>query len=128
MTRGGRERGAAVADFALVSGLLALLFVAMLQLGYVLHVRNTATAHAVEGARLGARADRSPADGAARTEALLATTLQGRGETQVSAARATLDSGVVVVQVRVSLPLPLVGPLGPPGTMEVTGHAYAEDQ
>lgn len=78
MSRLGRERGAAAADFALVSGLLAVLFLAMLQLGYALHVRNTSTAHAVEGARVGGRADLTPADGAARTEELLATTLPGR--------------------------------------------------
>lgn len=128
MIRLGRERGAAAADFALVSGLLAILFLAMLQLGYALHVRNTATAHAVEGARIGARADLTPADGAARTEELLATTLPGRSGTQVSADRALLEGGVSVVRVRVSLPLPLVGPLGPPGRMEVSGQAYAEDQ
>lgn len=128
MTRRGREHGAAAADFALVSGLLAVLFLAMLQIGYALHVRNTATAHAVEGARVGARADLTPGEGAARTEVLLATTLHGSAGTRVSADRVVLDSGVAVVRVRVRLPLPLVGPLGPPGAMEVTGQAYAEDQ
>lgn len=46
----------------------------------------------------------------------------------MTADRVVLDSGVAVVRVRVSLPLPVAGPLGPPGTMEVVGQAYAEDQ
>jgi Flp pilus assembly pilin Flp len=121
------ERGAAVAEFALVSALLAVLFLAALQLGYALHVRNTATAHVIEGARVGARADSSPGEGVARARELLATTLPGRYGTEVSA-RETVVGGVVVVEVSAELPLPVLGPLGPPSSMTVTGHAYAEDQ
>ena len=46
-----REAGAAVADFALVSGLVSLLFLAVLQVGLALHIRNTLIACASEGAR-----------------------------------------------------------------------------
>lgn len=129
MNQRGRdlERGAAVAEFALVAALLALLFLAALQLGYALHVRNTATAHVIEGARHGARADNSPEDGVARARELLATTLPGRYGTEVTA-RETVVGGVVVVEVSAELPLPVLGPLGPPASMTVTGQAYAEDQ
>ena len=51
------ERGSAVADFVMVAGLVSFLFVGLLQLGFVLHTRNTLIASAAEGARLGARAD-----------------------------------------------------------------------
>lgn len=128
MTRRRRDGGAAVVEFVLVSGLVAILFLAALQLGYALHVRNTATAHVIEGARVGARADSSPDEGAQRARDLLETTLPGRYGTSVSARRTTAASGVEVVEVSATLPLPLLGPLGPPGTMTVTGQAFAEDQ
>jgi Flp pilus assembly pilin Flp len=121
-----REEGAAVAEFALVAAIVALLFGAVLQLGYALHVRNTATAHVIEGARVGARADAGPGAGVARAQELLATTVPGSGA-QVSTSR-TVVGGVVVVQVAAALPLPVVGPWGFPGTMTVTGQAFAEDQ
>jgi Flp pilus assembly protein TadG len=122
-----RDTGAAAAEFALTAGLIALLFLAAVQLGYALHVRNTATAHVIEGARHGARADSSPDAGAARARELLATTLPGRYGTGVSGRHIRVD-GVLVVEVTAEVPLPLVGPLGPPASMTVTGHAYAEDQ
>lgn len=127
MIRTGRDSGAAVAEFALVSAMVALLFLGALQLGYALHVRNTATAHVIEGARVGARADNTPQDGVVRARELLGTTLAGRYTSRVSAGRTVVD-GVVVVQVSADIPLPLLGPLGPPGAMTVTGQAYAEDQ
>ncbi|WP_237565465.1 TadE/TadG family type IV pilus assembly protein [Ornithinimicrobium cavernae] len=123
----GPERGAATVEFALVSVVLVLLFLATVQVGYALHVRNTATAHVIEGARVGARADNSPADGVARATELLATTLPGRYGTTVTGERASVG-GVEVVRVSADLPLPVVGPLGVPGTMTVTGQAYAEGQ
>jgi len=58
-----RESGSAVADFAMVSGLLSLLFLAVFQLGLALHIRNTLISCASEGARYGARADATPQDG-----------------------------------------------------------------
>lgn len=124
---GDGDRGAAVAEFAMVGALLSLMFAAVLQVGYALHVHNTATAHVIEGARVGARADNSPADGQARAEQLLATTLTGRHGTTVSAGR-VMTGGVEVVEVSAVLPLPVVGPFGVPGTMTVTGQAFAEDQ
>lgn len=114
-------------EFALISALVMLLFLAAIQVGYALHVRNTATAHVIEGARVGARVENTPADGVARAEELLETTLPGRYGTTVSGTRASVD-GVEVVRVTAQIPLPVIGPLGIPGTMTVTGQAYAEDQ
>ncbi|MBW8171685.1 pilus assembly protein [Ornithinimicrobium sp. Arc0846-15] len=122
-----RESGAAVTDFVLLSGLVSLIFAAVLQVGYSLHIRNTATAHAIEGARVAARADTSPIEGAIRTESLLRSTAPGRYGIEVTSDE-TVINGVVVSRVTVDLPLPVLGPLGFPGTMTVTGLAYAEDQ
>ncbi len=114
-------------EFALVSVVLVLMFLATIQIGYALHVHNTATAHVIEGARVGARADNTPQDGVARAVELLETTLPGRYGTTVSGERSR-SGGVAVVRVTAELPLPVIGPLGVPGTMRVTGQAYAEGQ
>ena len=45
------DDGSAVVDFTLVGILLTFLFLALLQLGLALHVRNTLVASAAEGAR-----------------------------------------------------------------------------
>lgn len=121
------ERGSAVAEFALVAALVSLLFASVLQLGYALHVHNTATAHVIEGAREGARLGNSTEQGAARARELLGSTLPARYGTSVVATR-TAVGGVKVVEVTATLPVPLLGPLGPPGAMSVTGQAFAEDQ
>jgi Flp pilus assembly protein TadG len=107
-----------------------LLFVAMgvFQLGLALYVRNTLISAASEGARYGARADASPADGVARTEALITTSLNASFAGNVSAAWSVTATGVRVVEVRVSAPLPVIGPVGPAGVLTVSGRAFSEDQ
>ena len=62
------ERGAAVVDFVLIGALLTLLFLAIVQLTLVLHVRNTLIDAAASGARYGTLADRN--DGDARSFAV----------------------------------------------------------
>lgn len=121
------ERGAAVADFVLVSGLVLVLFVAVFQLGLTLHTRNTLISCASEGARYGARADASPGDGVARARELVATSLSGRFARDVSAS-VTSVGGAEVVVVRVRAPLPVIGVLGPDGALDVVGRAYREVQ
>lgn len=121
------ERGSAVADFVMVSGLVALLFLAVFQVGLALHIRNTLIACAAEGARLGARADAVPEDGAARARALIGDSLSPRFARGVTAD--VVDTGGVrVVVVEVLAPLPVIGPLGPEGRMRVVGRAFLESQ
>lgn len=126
----GGDVGAAVVDFALVGGLLTLLFASVLQLGMVVHVRNTLIDCAAEGARLGARADRDPQDAVDRTRELVASELSRSYAHRMRDVRAQqVDrEGVQVVEVIVRAPLPLVGLLGPTGGLTVTGHAYDEQQ
>ena len=123
----GHERGSAVADFAMVSGLVAVLFVAVFQLGLALHIRNTLISCAAEGARLGARADADPADGADRARELIRASLSDRYTGQVTA-RVVDVGGVQAVAVDVAAPLPVIGPLGPDGRLRVTGRAFLEGQ
>src|SRR5450759_99125 len=86
-----RESGSAVADFAMVSGLLSLLFLAVFQFGLALHIRNTLIACASEGARYGARADATPGDGAARARQLIRASLSDRYADHVTAGPDTVD-------------------------------------
>ncbi len=124
---GDRDRGAAVSEFALLAGLVSVLVLAAAQLALALHLRNTATAHVIEGARHGARADSSPAAGAQRAAELLESSLPGAGGVSVTAGR-TVVAGVEVVEVSATMALPVFGPFGPADAMTVTGQAYAEDQ
>lgn len=122
------ERGAAVADFALVSLLVLVLFLSVFQLGLALHIRNTLISCASEGARLGARADATPGDGVARARQLIAASLSPRYAQQVTASVATTAEGVRVVVVRVRAPLPVLGLVGPSDSLDVLGRAFAEAQ
>lgn len=121
------EKGAAVVDFVLVSVLVLALFLLVLQVGLVLHVRNVLVSSAAEGARYAADADRTPADGAAKarrdvTEALSRTVADRLTYT----ATTTSVDGAAVVQVTVRGPLPVVFLGAGPLTITVHGHALEE--
>ncbi|SDR71027.1 TadE-like protein [Nocardioides scoriae] len=121
----GAEDGAAVVDFVLVSLLLVPLVLGLVQVGLVLHVRNTLTAAATEGARYGATVDRTPADGVARTRAQVRGAIADRFARDVSARRTTTD-GVPTVEVRVRAVVPPLGLWGPGVALDVEGHGVQE--
>ncbi|MCL3860398.1 TadE family protein [Actinotalea sp. K2] len=120
-----RDRGAAIVDFVLVGALTTVLFVGVLQVALALHVRATMVDCAAEGARHGALADRTPQDGADRTRALLELSLSSSYAADVRAEH-TVVGGLEVVRVQVRAPLPVLGLLGPSGTLTVDGHALRE--
>ena len=121
------ERGAAVSEFALVSGLVVFVFLAVLQLGLALHVRNTLTLAASEGARAGARLDAGPQEGVVRAREVASASLSARFARDISAERASVD-GVAVVVVTIRAPIPMLGPIGPDRGLTVTGRAFEEAQ
>ena len=104
---------------------MTLLFVAVLQLGLALHVRNVLADCASEGARFGARADRDPQAGAARTRELIRAELSDRYADRVSAGAVRVD-GLATVEIRVEAPLPVIGLLGIGRALSVSGHAVPE--
>lgn len=121
------EAGSAVVDFVLVSVLVSVLFLAVFQVGLALYVRNTLISCASEGARLGARADAEPGDGAARTRELIDASLSARFAQDVSVE--VVDAGgVQVLSVRVRAPLPVLGPFGPDSGFDLVGRAFLERQ
>jgi hypothetical protein len=119
------DEGSAVVDFVLVSVLVLVLFLGVIQVLLVLHVRATVIDSAAEGARLAGRADRGPADGVERTRALIDAAVSDRFARDVSAREIDRD-GLRVVEVTVTFPLPVVGLLGPSGAMTVDWHALEE--
>ena len=121
------ERGAAVADFTMVSVLVVGLFLAVFQLGLALHTRNTLISCASEGARMGARADAVPGQAVSRTQSLISASLSSRYARHVSS-RQTVVEGVRVVEVHVVAPVPVLGLLGPDDRLDVVGRAFLEAQ
>jgi Flp pilus assembly protein TadG len=117
--------GAAVVDFVLVLTILVPLFLAILQLGLVLMVRNTLASAAAEGARCAAALDHDLADGEARTRAQISGALSGRFARDVDAATVALD-GQPTVRVTVRATVPALGLGGPGVPISVQGHAVEE--
>ncbi|MET4620432.1 Flp pilus assembly protein TadG [Arthrobacter sp. 2762] len=116
------ERGSAVIDFVMIGALLTLLFMAIVQLTLILHVRNTLVDAAASGARYGTLADRTAMDAEARTSELIETALNGDFAADVTTAERNLE-GIRALEVTVRAPMPVVGLIGPGGVMEVAGHA-----
>lgn len=123
------ERGAAVVDFVLVSVLVLALFLVVLQLGLVLHVRNVLVSSAQEGARHAANADVDVAEG--RGVALQAVASALSPQIADSAADSPpsvlvpLDGGLTAVEVTLDVDVPLVLPIAAIH-LRVKGHAVRE--
>lgn len=119
------DAGSAVAEFVLVSGLVLALLLGVVQVALAVHVRALAVDAAAEGARVAARADRGPADGAERTRTLLRAALADPYAEHVTVREVQVE-GLAAVEVEVTAPLPVVGLLGPSGGLTVRGHALEE--
>ena len=119
------DEGSAAAEFVMVGALLTILTLSVLQLGFALHVRNTILDAAAEGARFGALADNTLADGVIRTTDLITTAL-GPGYAQDVTASYGSYLGHPASIVTVRTPLPLIGLVGLEDGLEVSGHAAVE--
>nr|WP_231710145.1 TadE family protein [Arthrobacter zhangbolii] len=122
MPAGATERGSAVVDFVLVGALVSLVFMAVIQLALVLHVRNTLIDAAATGARYGTLADRSPEDGIRRTSELIHASLGAEYAGDITSAEQTAGDARLL-EITVRAPLPVIGLIGPDGGIEVAGHA-----
>lgn len=122
--RAADERGSAVAEFAMVAGLLIALVLSVVQLSLGLHVRATLTDAAAEGARHASLIGADAAAGAARTRELIAAAIGPAYAQRVWATTATV-AGIDTIEIRVAAPLPVLGLIGPLA-LEVAGHAPVE--
>jgi len=109
----------------MVGALLTVLTLSVLQLGLALHIRNTVQDSAAEGARYGALADHTPADGVQRTRDLIRLAIGDDYAQHVTVASGDW-MGHPAVSITVRTRLPLVGLIGIDGAMEVSGHAAIE--
>ena len=124
-SRFGSDEGSAAAEFVMVGALLTVLTLSVIQLGLALHIRNTVTDAAAEGARFGALADNTLADGIERTRDLITTALGPSYAQEVTAGYGSyLGHPAAIVTVRA--PLPLIGLVGIDRGLEVEGHAAVE--
>lgn len=123
--RRATDRGSAVVDFVLVMVVLVPIFLGILQVALVLHVRNTLASAANEGARVAATTDRSDADGVAYTRSQIDGAISGRYAQSVSA-RSTSIGGAPAVEVTVRAEVPALGLGGPAVGLTVSGRAVRE--
>lgn len=119
------ERGSAVVDFVLVLVVLVPLFLGIIQVALVLHVRNTLTAAASEGARYAATVDRPLEAGAARTRQQISEAIAARFASDVTATAVSVQ-GAPGVRIDVAAEVPPLGLWGPGVRLTVSGHAIEE--
>ncbi len=119
------ETGSAVVDFVLVLVVLVPLFLGILQVGLVLHVRNTLTSAASEGARYAAAVDRPLDAGVDRTRQQIVGAIADRFAGNITA-HAVDVRGAAGVRVDVRAEVPALGLWGPAVQLTVSGHAIEE--
>lgn len=105
--------------------MLIPLVLGILQLALVLHVRNTLTSAASQGARYAATADRGPEDGVAATRREIETALAARFAREVTATPVVIN-GAAGVEVTVRAEVPPLGLWGPGVPLVARGHAIEE--
>ncbi len=119
------DRGSSPVGFVLVGALLTALTLGVLQFALAVYVRNVVHDAAVEGAHVAAFADTEPGEGVQRTRLVIGRAI-GAHYAQDVTVRETVALGVPTMEVTVRTTLPLIGLLGVPSGMEVTGRAPVE--
>ena len=120
------DAGSAVAEFALIASLLALILAGALQIGLVINVRNTVIDSAIAGARQASLADQTPRDGQKLTRDLIRVSVGERYAQKVTVSTSK-HGAVEIVEVQVTTPLPVLGLWGPAEVWELRGRSIVED-
>ena len=120
------DAGSAVAEFALIASLLALILAGALQIGLIIHVRNTVIDSAIAGARQASLADQTPRDGQKLTRDLIRVSVGERYAQKVTVSTSK-HGAVEIVEVQVTTPLPVLGLWGPAEVWELRGRSIVED-
>ncbi|MBS1675510.1 MAG: pilus assembly protein [Actinobacteria bacterium] len=121
----GDDRGSSPVEFVLVGALLTVLTLGVLQFALAVYVRNVVHDAAVEGAHVAALADTDPGEGVQRTAVVIGRAV-GADYAQDISTRETTALGVPTMEITVRTTLPLIGLLGVPSGLEVTGRAPVE--
>ena len=119
------QRGAAVVDFVLVLLLLLPLFLGVLQLALVLHVRNTLASAAAEGARYAATLGSTPAAGQQQARAQIKGAVSERFAQDIAIERVVVH-GAPAYRVTIRAEVPALGLGGRGVGIDVCGNAIIE--
>ena len=122
---GQNESGSAVVDFVMVGALVIIVFVALLQVALGVYARNVLTDAAGDGARRAALVGGTEAEARQRVQLLTDAALR-RGYVDTVTVSRVSSGDLRIVEVTVTAPFPVLGLLGPGGTLRVTGHAIDE--
>lgn len=109
----------------MVGALVVVLVLGLVQLAFALWVRTALVDAAGEGARFAALHDGDLDSGAERAAAVAAMSL-GAGYLESVELRLEPAAGYDVVVAELTAPVPVIGLLGPSGTLTVTGRAVQE--
>lgn len=116
-----QEAGAIVAESAMIIALVTLLCGTILQLGVIIHTKNTMIDAASAGARYAALADRDLVDGQRRSTALLTSSIPNAESARITISRAVNGE---VIRVTITHQLPLLGFITAPIPLSATAQAY----
>ncbi|WP_337004133.1 MULTISPECIES: TadE/TadG family type IV pilus assembly protein [unclassified Microbacterium] len=119
------QRGSSPVEFLLVGTLLTALTLAVLQLAFVVYVRNVVHDAAVEGAYHAALADTTLEEGADRAREVITRAIGAAYADDIGVSTSGAD-GRATVDVRIRATLPVIGLIGLPAALEVEGHAPVE--
>ena len=119
------ESGSAVVDFIMVGALVIVVFVALLQVALGVYARNVLTDAAGDGARRAALVGGTEDEARRRVQTLSDAALR-RGYVDTVTVSRVPSGDLTIVQVTVKAPFPVLGLLGPGGTLTVTGRAVDE--
>ena len=119
------ESGSAVVDFVMVGALVIVVFVALLQVALGVYARNVLTDAAGDGARRAALVGGTEDEARRRVQTLSDAALR-RGYVDTVTVSRVPSGDLTIVQVTVKAPFPVLGLLGPGGTLTVTGRAVDE--
>ncbi|GAA5151002.1 hypothetical protein GCM10025768_16820 [Microbacterium pseudoresistens] len=119
------ERGSSPVEFLFVGVLLTALTLAVIQLGLAIYVRNVVHDAAAEGAHRAALVGAAPGEGIATTrDAVIAAV--GPAYADDIVLERTTELGAPTIRITVRTTLPVIGLVGVPGALEVSGRAPIE--
>ncbi len=119
------DSGSAVVDFVMVGALVITVFVALLQVTLGVYARNVLTDAAGDGARRAALVGGTEAEARQRVQVLSDAALR-RGYVDTVTVSRVPSGELMIVEVTVTAPFPVLGLFGPGGTLRATGHAVDE--
>lgn len=124
--RAGRsERGSAVIDFVMILFILLPMFAALFQFSLVLHVRNTLSSAAAEGARRAAVAGATPEDGVTKAAEQIVGTLNEDYTKGMKIEEITVG-GAQAYRIVITAEVPALGLGGPAFQIKASGSAVIE--